>query len=101
MDAGAIRYFSDRSVYDVVGLNNAAMLHDKSFPKTKEGVVKKFQELNPRYFALFPEQFKIFVEDLGLKAVYEIDRPEYSICNCPAQKKMIAYEFPRADLPGK
>ena len=79
-DAGAIRYFSDRNVVDLVGLNNHDVL--------RRGAGRVVQEIRPRFLAVFPSWVPQVARDQSLVAVYGVRSPHYTICEC-AQDFMV------------
>lgn len=82
MDAGAIRYFSQRPVLDVVGLNNHRVARSHDWPSEAARV-------KPVYVALLPSELPPLSAGMALNPVLVLSRKEYSICNCPLQKTLI------------
>jgi hypothetical protein len=87
MDAGAIRYFSERVVLDLVGLND----HNVS---GGEGILSRLREVKPAYYALFPDNFGPTIAAWGLQPVFTVVNDPYTICDCPSQATITVYVFP-------
>lgn len=81
-DAGAIKYFSQRTVIDLAGLNNADIAFDR---KPVETI---FSEID--WLVIFPSWFRPWIFDqFEQVVVFKIPMDEYTICNCPQNVKVI------------
>ena len=84
-DAGALRYFGNRTTIDLLGLNNHRLLHRD--PALGESPL---QALGVRYLIVFPEIYKAWVEGLHGTPVHDARSPHYTICRAP-QDHMVVY----------
>lgn len=74
VDAGAVRYFSDRRVIDIRGLNSQRVLKD-GFPTVEA-------ELKPRFSVLFRAEFVLLPSDGSRRLVLAAETDNYTICRC-------------------
>ncbi len=89
-DAGALRYFSDRRVLDLIGLN----LHGRAFGRTKLNDL--YQQMD--WIAVFPATWSSTNLMAGFeeRRVYTIPAAEYTVCDCPNQTTLLIGEKKRA-----
>ena len=74
VDAGAVRYFSDRKVIDIRGLNHHEVLRD--------GFSAVEQRLEPRFSVLFRREFVQLPADGNRRLVQTAEAEEYTLCRC-------------------
>lgn len=88
-DAGAIRYFSGRPVFDMIGLNNYRFLHhDGTAPLAIDQV---------RVVAAFPSLLAWLRDNPAWRSVHEVATRHLTICDCP-QSEMVAYRRIKVEL---
>jgi len=83
-DAGAIRFFSQRPVIDLIGLNNHEVLSIGPFAT----LMKK----RPRYVVIFPSWFPQLAHNPTMHNIYMAKDNHYTICDC-SQDVMVVYEW--------
>jgi hypothetical protein len=89
-DAGAIKYFGQRTTVDLFGLNDHRML-TRSFPER----FQLLHDLGARYLILFPFYLNDdWMRFLHLTQVRSVHAPHYTICDS-LQDTMVVYEFGR------
>ncbi len=72
-DAGALRFFGQRPVLDLLGLNNHDVL--------ARGLPFVMARHQPGLFAIFPDWFPGAMKAPGLRVVHEARSPHYTICD--------------------
>jgi len=89
-DAGALRYFSDRRVLDLIGLN----LHGRAFGRTT--LNELYQRMD--WIAVFPATWSAtnLMDGFEERRVYTIPPAEYTVCDCPNQTTLVIGEKRRA-----
>jgi hypothetical protein len=80
-DAGAIRYFGDHAVVDLIGLNNHAILHDRAH-------ASELAQL--RTVAIFPTLFPAIAHSDDWTPVHRTTTATLTICRCE-QSEIVAY----------
>ena len=81
-DAGAIRFFSERSAIDLLGLNNHEVLFG--------GRSRVVKEHDPQYFAIFPNWFEHkYAKSQRYERAFEVKAKHYTICNCAQDVKTV------------
>ena len=80
-DAGAVRYWSNREVLDMVGLND----HEVA----AGGVQRRVAELEPRFFLIFPPSFAQFAGNPLYQPVRRLESSRYTICECPQDVMLV------------
>lgn len=83
-DAGALRFYSERPVIDLLGLNSEAI--------RRRGWRTVLWEQRPRFVVIFPTWFPALAESPRLRAVHGVRDDHYTICDC-AQDLMVVYEW--------
>jgi hypothetical protein len=85
-DAGALRYFSDRRVLDLIGLN----LHGRAFGRTTLNDL--YQRMD--WIAVFPATWSStnLMDGFEERRVYTIPLAEYTVCDCPNQTTLVIGE---------
>ncbi|MBK9304372.1 MAG: hypothetical protein IPM94_10915 [bacterium] len=85
-DAGALRYFSDRRVLDLIGLN----LHGRAFGRTT--LNELYQRMD--WIAVFPATWSEtnLMDGFAQRRVYTIPPAEYTVCDCPNQTTLVIGE---------
>jgi arabinofuranosyltransferase len=83
-DAGAIRFFSQRPVIDLIGLNTHEVL--------SRGPFAILMEKRPRYVVIFPSWFPQLASNPTMHNIYMVKDDHYTICNC-SQDAMVVYEW--------
>lgn len=87
-DAGAIRYFSERFVIDMVGLNHKEI----ALSQLPKQLAWKMAD----YLALYPSWFKEYdFSNFQLLKVQKVDPQNYTICDCPSQTTLGIFERKR------
>lgn len=86
-DAGAIRYFGERTTIDLMGLNDHRILRRDP----REGFRPLFDR-GVGYFIIFPSWFPDFDRALPLAPIHQVRSPHYTICEGP-QDLMIVYRL--------
>ena len=79
MDGGAIKYFSERNVLDIVGLNNHYILKKEIGAERNRFLLQQIEEVNPSYYVLFPKIFSGLIGFIELEPVKVITLEGYSI----------------------
>ncbi len=88
-DAGALRYFGDRTTIDMLGLNDHRVLrHDPALGS------QPLEALRVGYLVLFPAMVPELVQALPLMAVQSARAPHYTIARAP-QDVMVVYRLAR------
>jgi hypothetical protein len=81
-DAGAARYFSDRPIFDMIGLNNHRFLHrNREAPPALHGV---------RLVSVFPAFLPFLRDNPSWRPVHRVATGHLTICDCP-QSEIVAY----------
>ena len=83
-DAGAIRFFSQRPVIDLLGLNNHEVL--------SLGPIATLMKKRPRYVVIFPSWFPQLARNPHLHNIYMVKDSHYTICD-GSQDVMVVYEW--------
>lgn len=83
-DAGAITYFSERRVLDLIGLNNHRVVHG--------GLTAEMERTKPAYFAVFPAWFPVVTRDRRFTPVFRAKAERYVISGGP-QDELVVYRF--------
>jgi hypothetical protein len=83
-DAGAITYFSQRCVLDLIGLNNHRVVHG--------GLTEEMERTKPAYFAVFPAWFPVVTRDRRFTEVFSAKAERYVISGGP-QDELVVYRF--------
>jgi len=83
-DAGAIAYFSDRPVLDLVGLNNHRVVHGH--------LQAEVARTKPAYFAVFPSWFPVVDRDPRFRRVF-VARAEHYVISSAKQNELPVYRF--------
>ena len=85
-DAGALRYFSDRRILDLIGLN----LHDRAFGRATLNDL--YQRMD--WIAVFPATWSStnLMDGFEERRVYTIPLAEYTVCDCPNQTTLVIGE---------
>ncbi len=86
-DAGAIRYFADRTVIDLLGLNDHRILR-----RDPNRGFEPLLELGVGYFVIFPSWFPDIERLLPLRQIHLVRSPHYTICEGP-QDLMVIYRL--------
>jgi hypothetical protein len=84
-DAGAIKYLGNRQTIDVLGLNN----HERLFKvKTMGELVDGMQ-----WLAVFPVLLENspFRDQFEAIEIFQVAPQEYTLCQCPEQRRMVVY----------
>lgn len=82
-DAGAIAYFSQRPVLDLLGLNNHRVVHGQ--------LAAEIERMSPRYFAIFPAWFPKIANSPRFKRAFSVKAERYVISSGP-QSELVVYE---------
>jgi hypothetical protein len=82
-DAGAARYFGERPIFDVLGLNNHRFLHQKT------GLAAELSKI--RYLASFPALVPFLRDNPAWRPIHRVSTSHLTICNCP-QSEIVAFE---------
>lgn len=81
-DAGAARYFGDRPIFDMLGLNNHRFLHrDRASPSDMDRV---------SLVSAFPSLVPFLRRSPAWQAVHTVATTHLTICDCP-QSEIVAY----------
>jgi hypothetical protein len=91
MDGGAIRYFSERNVLDMVGLNNHRLLEKEAGAERNRLLLQQIKESEPSYYVLFPRIFSGFIGLMNLEPVKVITLKGYSIIAGNRQSVIAVY----------
>ncbi len=88
-DAGAIRYFSERSVLDLMGLNSASVAFETDGGGSRRG---------PEWLAVFPPWFgdmaPVLMREYTAVQEFHVPAEEYTPCPCPGQTQIVAFRRP-------
>ncbi len=87
-DAGAARYFGDRVILDIIGLNNHRALH--------RGGGRAPDLDRVRFVSAFPSWIPFLCDSPAWQPVHRVATAHLTICNCP-QSEIVAYR--RVDPP--
>ena len=82
-DAGAMRFFGDSPVLDLVGLNSHQVAHGD--PRAV------FDAVRPDVLVGFPMLVEGLAAEAGLTSVAEFSSDPYTICPCPGQERMVVF----------
>jgi hypothetical protein len=82
-DAGAARYFADRRIVDLVGLNDHRHLHRE--PEHEREV------LAVRILSTFPAWMPFLRDSAAWQVIHRTATDRLTICNCP-QSEIVAYQ---------
>jgi len=85
-DAGALRFFSERPLVDLVGLNDHEVLAGRRLAVLRRHDV--------RWFIANPYFLKIG-SNPRFRPVHMAEAKDYSLCDCPDQHRMFVYEQTR------
>ena len=81
-DAGAARFFSDRPIFDVIGLNNHRFLHRDGTAPPDLGQV--------HVVSVFPSLLPLLRDNPAWRPVHRVATGHLTICDCP-QSEIVAY----------
>ncbi|MCC7044568.1 MAG: hypothetical protein IT183_11945 [Acidobacteria bacterium] len=81
VDAGAVRYYSNRRTLDLLGLNDHRVLD--------EGFSAVVQRERPAAYVVFPALFPAVMDERAFQTVFETRSPRYTICNCPQDHMVV------------
>jgi hypothetical protein len=81
-DAGAARYFGERVILDMIGLNNHRALH--------RGGVQAPDLDRVRFVSAFPSWIPFLRDNPAWQPVHRVATAHLTICNCP-QSEIVAY----------
>lgn len=81
IDAGAIRFFGQHPVLDVLGLNNHRVL--------TRGPTSVMAELQPRHFVIFPDLFPGMATAPGMRILHEARSPHYTVSDSPQDRLVV------------
>ena len=87
-DAGAARYFSDRRVFDALGLNNHGFLHGRAAGASELAHIGTV--------VTFPALLPALRGHADWQVLHRVSAPHLTICDCP-QSELVAYR--RETLP--
>ena len=79
VDCGAIKYFSERNVLDVIGLNNHYILQQEHGAERTRLLLQQIEEVRPSYYVFFPRVQSEFIRFMKLKPVKVITLEGYSV----------------------
>jgi hypothetical protein len=82
-DAGAARYFADRRIVDLVGLNDHRHLHREP--------AREREVLGIRILATFPSWLPSLRDNPAWQVMHRTATDRLTICNCP-QSEIVAYQ---------
>jgi hypothetical protein len=85
-DAGAIRFFSDRNVIDLVGLNNSTV--------ATQGLRAELHARRPRIYAVFGSWLPDITAVGRFRVLHGVRAPVYTICDCD-QEEIVVVERTR------
>lgn len=93
MNAGSIRFHSERPVVDLLGLNN----HELAFSENKsQTIVEQLRTKGVQHVVLFASQDAVrLVEATGMQELQVLDLGPISICDCPSQQRIGLFEMPK------
>jgi len=87
-DAGAIRYFGERTTVDLLGLNNQDVAFGRVGPA--EALIQNdWLAIFPSVFARQKALIDVYFEPV---TVFQIPLAEYTICDCPGQTTKAIYK---------
>jgi len=100
INAGGVRYFSQRRTLDVVGLNNHKLAHfrEEGFDSKWSAMARLVEETTPAYFVLFLDA-REWVEAFNLELVKVYRHEDHSITRS-ANQSMILIFRPKGRVPG-
>lgn len=81
VDAGAIRFVSDRRVIDLLGLNDHRVL--------TQGIGRVLVDERPRFLVVFPGWFPRATSSPRFRVVRRIRAEPYTICDCPQDEIVV------------
>ncbi|MBN2576972.1 MAG: hypothetical protein JXP73_20590 [Deltaproteobacteria bacterium] len=81
-DAGAARYFADRPIFDILGLNNHRYLHRERRSAPDLGAI--------RLVSAFPAFVPSLRDSPAWRPVHRVATEHLTICDCP-QSEIVAY----------
>jgi hypothetical protein len=84
-DAGAARYFGDRPIFDMVGLNNHRFLHRS---RSSGAVADPIERID--MVATFPHLVPFIRGSHEWQPVHRVSTAHLTICDCP-QSELVAY----------
>jgi hypothetical protein len=82
-DAGAARYFADRRIVDLVGLNDHRHLH--------RDPIREREVLGVRILSTFPAWLPSLRDHPAWQVIHRTATDHLTICNCP-QSEIVAYQ---------
>jgi hypothetical protein len=82
-DAGAARYFSDRRIIDLVGLNDHRTLH--------HDLERQREASSVRILCTFPAWMPALRDNPAWQVIHRTATDHLTICNCP-QSEIVAYQ---------
>ena len=100
INAGAIRYFSQRRTIDVVGLNNHRLVHHKEegFDSKWSALENLVEEKKPAYFILFLDSTE-WVKAFNLELVKVYRHEDHSVTRSVNQSIVLIFR-PKSQAPG-
>ena len=81
-DAGAARYFADRPIFDIIGLNNHRFLHRERRSPADLGHI--------RLVSAFPSLVPSLRGNAAWQPIHRVATEHLTICDCP-QSEIVAY----------
>jgi hypothetical protein len=93
VDAGALRFFGQSPVLDVLGLNSHRVI--------TRGPVSVIAQLRPRLFVIFPDVFPGLATAPGMRIVHEARSPHYTICDCKQERLVVLEREYAPAAPGR
>ena len=91
MDGGAIKYFSERNVLDVFGLNNHYILKSEAGAERTRLLLQQMEEVKPSYYVFFPRIHSEFIRFMKLEPVKVITLEGYSLIGGNRQSEIAIY----------
>jgi hypothetical protein len=85
VDAGAVRYFGEHEVLDLMGLNSPVVLD--------RGLVGALAAWRPRYVVVFPALFPQLPESGAFRLLHSVRAENYTVCPVCAQDELGVYEW--------
>ena len=89
-DAGALRYFGNRTTIDLLGLNDHRVRTALKSGRSDEYLVERGVE----WFVVFPTWFSEIIDRLGLEPIHAVQAERYTICGAPLDVVAV-YRWPR------
>jgi len=89
-DAGAIRFFSNRNIIDLVGLNNSTV--------ATQGLRAELRARRPRIYAVFRSWLPDVASQGQFRVLHTVRAPVYTICDCD-QDEIVVVERGRWKSP--